>query len=62
MTKPETEHYQLADIIKCMRNSAVMLNIADNDRPNLQALNRKQAELLSAAADDLELQDAKAKR
>ena len=46
--------YEIEDIVACLRNSAMMLQIADNDRPNLNNLNCKQAELLRAVAEYLE--------
>ncbi len=35
----------------CCRNSAAILNVCDEGKPHLQELNRRQAELLTAAAD-----------
>ncbi len=48
------EKYEMKDIVTCLRNSAMILGIADNDKPNLNKLNCKQAELLLAVADYLE--------
>jgi hypothetical protein len=49
--------YKITEIVACMRNSARMLIVADNNEPKLNRLNVKQAELLCAAADDLETRD-----
>jgi hypothetical protein len=49
--------YSITDIVACMRNSAKMLEIADHDKRPLNILNCKHAELLRAAADDLEARD-----
>jgi hypothetical protein len=50
----KTVHYVLTDIVTCMRISAKMLELADRDNRRLNHLNCKQAELLRAAADDIE--------
>ena len=52
----DASHYSIADIISCMRITATMLQMADADRPTLKKHNRGQAELLFAAAADLEAQ------
>jgi hypothetical protein len=49
-------HYSMREIVICMRVSATMLQMADADRPTLKKHNRGQAELLFAAAADLEAQ------
>lgn len=48
-----TAHYPIMNIVKCMRISAMMLEIADSDNPKYSKLNLMQANLLRAAAKDL---------
>ncbi len=53
---PSPVHCSMAEIITCMRVAATMLQLADDKWPTLQKHNRGQAELLNAAANDLEAQ------
>ena len=60
---PEAPRYTLADIVSCMRNSAAMLELVSGKPRWSEMLQKhvkdemssKQAALLYAAADDLEL-------
>lgn len=51
------QQYKISEIVACMRNSAVMLWVADHENKTLHELNQKQANLLNAAANDLEQRD-----
>lgn len=49
-------HQPILNIVKCMRFSAMMLELADANNPTYNNLNQMQAGLLRAAAKDLTAQ------